>query len=176
EPRFVRIKVPSVLPRLVPVGLSASRFVLLEDVIEANIQTLFPGMRPGTCHRFRVTRDADIEIREEEAEDLLRVIQEEVRQRRFGDPVRLEVSHEMPAELIDYLTESHGLNTDDVYKIEGPLAIQELMSLYDWDRPDLKDKPFVPNVPDWCANPSEIFDAIKERDRLVHHPYDSYDC
>src|SRR5213075_2081543 len=102
--RFVRIKVPSVLPRLVPVGSSSSRFVLIDEIIEANIQTLFPEMKPGPCYRFRVTRDADIEIREEEAQDLLSVIQEELRRRRFGMPVRLEVSHDMPDEMIDYLT------------------------------------------------------------------------
>jgi polyphosphate kinase len=176
EPRFVRIKVPSVVPRLVPVGLSGSKFILLEDLIEGHIQSLFPGMNPGACYRFRVTRDADIEIREEEAQDLLSSIQEELRQRRFGTPVRLEVSNDMPAELIHYLSESLGLDESNVYKINGPLAIQELMELYDWDRPDLKDAPFVPHVPEWCADPKNIFNAIKESDRLVHHPYDSYDC
>jgi polyphosphate kinase len=176
EPRFVRIKVPSVVPRLVPVGLSGSKFILLEDLIEGHIQSLFPGMNPGACYRFRVTRDADIEIREEEAQDLLSSIQEELRQRRFGTPVRLEVSNDMPAELIHYLSESLGLDESNVYKINGPLAIQELMALYDWDRPDLKDAPFVPHVPEWCADPKNIFNAIKESDRLVHHPYDSYDC
>src|SRR5918995_4590612 len=105
ESRFVRIKVPSVVPRLVPVGSSKSRFVLLEEIIEANIQALFPGMDPGPCHRFRVTRDADIEIREEEAEDLLSQIQEELRQRKFGSPVRLEISPSMPKEMIEDLME-----------------------------------------------------------------------
>ncbi|HZM98979.1 MAG TPA: hypothetical protein VFB70_06285, partial [Pyrinomonadaceae bacterium] len=104
--RFVRIKVPSLVPRLVPVNSSETRFVLLEDIIAANIQVLFPGMDPGPCHRFRVTRDADIEIREEEAEDLLSQIQEELRRRRFGTPVRLEVSPDMPADMIEYLTTS----------------------------------------------------------------------
>ena len=176
EPRFVRIKVPSILPRLVPVGLSGSRFVLLEEVIEANIQSLFPGMRPGQCYRFRVTRDADIEIREEEAQDLLSVIEEELRQRRFGAPVRLEVSHDMPESMASYLVESLGIEDSDVYRIDGPLAIQELMSLYDLERPDLQDGAFEQFVPEWCANPKKIFDNIKEQDRLVHHPYDSYDC
>jgi len=176
EPRFVRIKVPSVVPRLVPVGLSGSKFVLQEDVIEANIQSLFPGVNAGPCYKFRVTRDADIEIREEEAEDLLSMIQEELRQRRFGKPVRLEVSDDASAEMIEYLTYSLGLVETDVYKIHGPLAVQELMSLYDLDRADLKDAPFDPIVPAWCSEPNAIFDAIKERDRLVHHPYDSYDC
>ena len=176
EPRFVRIKVPSVVPRLVPVGLSGSKFVLLEDVIEANVASLFPGMEPGPCHRFRVTRDADIEIREEEAKDLLSVIQEELRQRRFGTPVRLEVSEGMPDEMIDYLTDSLGLTIEDVYKTRGPLGTQELMALYDWNRPDLKDVPFNSHVPGWCRNRKEIFNSIQERVRLVHHPYDSYDC
>jgi polyphosphate kinase len=176
EPLFVRIKVPSILPRLVPVGLSGSRFVLLEEVIEANIQSLFPAMRPGTCYRFRVTRDADIEIREEEALDLLSLIEEEVRQRRFGTPVRLEVSHDMPESMVSYLVESLSIDDSDVYRIDGPLAIQELMALYDLDRPDLKDVPFEQFVPEWCADPKKIFDHIREQDRLVHHPYDSYDC
>ncbi len=139
DSRFVRIKVPSVVPRLVPAGSSGSRFVLLEEIIEANIQALFPGMNPGSCHRFRVTRDADIEIREEEAEDLLSLIQEELRRRRFGTPVRLEVSPDMPADMIEYLTSSLDLEADDVYVFDGPLHIQDLMSLYDCDRPDLKD-------------------------------------
>ena len=173
--RFVRIKVPSVVPRLVPVGASESRFVMLEEIIEANIKTLFPGMIPGSCHRFRVTRDADIEIKEEEAEDLLNLIQEELRRRRFGTPVRLEVSPDMPEDMIEYLTDSLGLERDDVYSFDGPLHVQDLMALYDWDRPDLKDAPFTPTMPSWYAEYDTIFDAISEGDRLLHHPYDSYD-
>jgi polyphosphate kinase len=176
ESRFVRIKVPSVVERLVPVGSSGARFVLLEDIIEANIQALFPGMIPGACHRFRVTRDADIEIREEEAQDLLSLIQEELRRRRFGTPVRLEVSPDMPQEMIDYLTASLGLEADDVYVFDGPLHQQDLMELFDCDRPDLKDAPFTPVVPQWYNQYDSIFDAIRERDRLLHHPYDSYEC
>ena len=174
--RFVRIKVPSVTPRLVPVGSSGTRFVLLEELIEANIQDLFPGMEAGQCHRFRVTRDADIEIKEEEAQDLLSVIQEELRRRRFGNPVRLEVSPEMPADMIEYLTSSLGLDADDVYVFDGPLHVQDLMQLYDADRPDLKDAPFTAVTPSWYDDYDNIFDAIREGDRLLHHPYDSYDC
>lgn len=176
EARFVRIKVPSVVPRLVPIGSSGTRFVLLEEIIEANIESLFPGMTAGPCHRFRVTRDADIEIREEEAEDLLSVIQEELRQRRFGTPVRLEVSPDMPKEMIEYLMSSLDVERDDVYVFDGPLHLQDLMALYDVDRPDLKDVPFRPAVPSWYEEYDTIFDAIRERDRLLHHPYDSYDC
>lgn len=174
--RFVRIKVPSALPRLVPVGASNTRFVLLEEIIEANIQSLFPEMRPGPCYRFRVTRDADIEIREEEAEDLLSAIQHELRRRRFGTPVRLEVSADMPDEMIEYLTSSLDLDQNDVYKFDGPLNIQDLMVLYDLDRPDLKDAPFSPRVPAWFEGHDNIFEAIKDGDRLLHHPYDSYNC
>jgi polyphosphate kinase len=174
--RFVRIKVPSLVPRLVPVGSSGTRFILLEEIIEANIQVLFPRMNPGPCHRFRVTRDADIEIREEEAEDLLSQIQEELRRRRFGTPVRLEVSPDMPADMIEYLTTSLDLEPEDVYVFDGPLHIQDLMALYEIDRPDLKDEPFWPTVPAWYTEYDNIFDAIREGDRLLHHPYDSYDC
>jgi polyphosphate kinase len=176
ESRFVRIKVPPSVSRLVPIGASGTRFVLLEDIIEANIDVLFPGMVPGACHFFRVTRDADIEIREEEAEDLLSQIQEELRRRRFGAPVRLEVSPNMPADMIEYLTTSLDLERDDVYVFDGPLHIQDLMELYDVDRPDLKDALFAPSMPSWYTDYDNIFDAIRERDRLLHHPYDSYDC
>ena len=136
---------------------------------------LFPGMNARQCRLFRVTRDADIEIREEEADDLLRVIQEELRQRRFGTPVRLEVSSSMPAEMINYLTAS--LNSIQMMFIElrRPLAVQELSALYDLDRPELKDEAFDQLFRTGTEKRS-IFEVIRERDRLVHHPYDSYDC
>jgi polyphosphate kinase len=172
-PRFVRIKVPPVVPRLIPVGKLASKFVLLEDLIEANIESLFPGMITGECHRFRVTRDADIEIREDEAEDLLRVIQQELRKRRFGTPVRLEVSSSMPQEMVSYLSESLGLAEDDVYVIDGPLGMQDLSSLADLNRPELKYQPFEPAIPEWLGKRS-LFDVINEEDILLHHPFDAY--
>ena len=175
EPRFVRIKVPSVVPRLVPIGLSHTKVVLLEDLIEANIATLFPGLLTSACHRFRVTRDADIEVRGEEARDLLSLIQQELRERRFGTPVRLEVSFGMPEEMIRYLTESLDLLPEDVYVVDGPLAVPNLMALYELRRPDLKDEPFEPTTPEWFGRKS-IFEVLKERDVLLHHPYDSYEC
>ena len=131
-------------------------------------------MTVGSCYRFRVTRDADIDIREDEAEDLLRVIQQELRQRRFGTPVRLEVSSDMPEEMVAYLTDSLGLETEDIYTVDGPLNLQDFMSLYDINRPDLKDEPFCQTVPEWMRERS-IFDVLKERDILLHHPFDSYD-
>jgi polyphosphate kinase len=174
EPRFVRIKVPSVFPRLVPVGRLGTKFVLLEGLIEANSDFLFPGMIAGKCHRFRVTRDADIEIREDEAQDLLGVIQQELRKRRFGTPVRLEVSAGMPEEMVNYLTESLGILSEDVYVTDGPLSLPDFMSLYELNRPDLKDESFAPAAPKWRSEKS-IFDVLKEQDLLLHHPFDSYD-
>lgn len=173
QPRFVRIKVPSVVSRLVQVGSSGLKFVLLEDLIEENSATLFPGMIVGKCHRFRVTRDADIELREDEAKDLLRVIQQELRRRPFGTPVRLEVSASMPEELVNYLIGSLHLSAEDVYVTDGSLAVQDLMSLYKLNRPDLKDEPFEAARPTWHGK--SIFDVLKERDVLLHHPYDAYD-
>lgn len=173
EPRFVRIKVPSVVPRLIPVGPSRTKYILQEDLIEANINKLFPGMRPGKCYRFRVTRDADIEIREEEASDLLNLIQQEVRQRRFGSPVRLEISADMPEDIVDYLAQSLDLDLDDVYRIRGPLAVQDFSVLYEIERLDLKYPAFQPATPAWLGKRS-MFEVTSERDVLVHHPFDSY--
>lgn len=174
EPRFVRIKVPSVVPRLVPIGKLETKFILLEELIEANRDSLFSGMITGECHRFRVTRDADIDIREDEAGDLLRVIQQELRQRRFGTPVRLEVAADMPQEMISYLTKSLDLDADDVDVMDGPLNLQDFFALYDLNRPDLKDEAFCATAPEWNDKLS-IFDVLKERDILLHHPFDSYD-
>jgi polyphosphate kinase len=174
HPRFVRIKVPSVVPRLVAVGRLETKFILLEELIEASLDFLFPGMITGPCHRFRVTRDADIDIREDEAGDLLRVLQKELRQRRFGTPVRLEVSAGMPEEMVAYLTKSLDLTADDVYVTDGPLNLQDFGSLYSLNRPDLKNEPFCPIPPNWTREPS-IFELLKERDILLHHPFDSYD-
>lgn len=173
EPRFVRIKVPPVVPRLIPVGESESKFTLLEELIAANSDNLFPRMSIGESHAFRVTRDADIELREEEADDLLNTIEQSLRKRRFGAAVRLEVSSTMPEDIVRYLTDSLGLTADDVYVIEGPLNITDLMSLYEMDRPDLKDRPLHTTAPTWLSHRS-IFEAVKQQDVLLHHPYTSY--
>jgi polyphosphate kinase len=174
ETRFVRIKVPSAVPRLIPIGGAKTKFVLAEELIKANVHSLFPGAEAGECHMFSVTRDADINIRDEEADDLLRVMQQGLRQRRFGTPVRLEVSSGMPFEMVDYLIKSLGLIEDDVYRVEGPLLVQGLSDLYDVDRPDLKDIPFEPSKPEALQDRSSLFDAIRDRDILLHHPFDSY--
>src|SRR5215510_316569 len=141
EMRFARVKVPPSVPRLVPVGESGT-FTFLEELIAANSNVLFPGMKVSEFHAFRVTRDADIEIREDEANDLLRTMEQELRKRRFGTAVRLEVSAKMPGEMVRYLASSLHLKAEDVYTVDDPLNIPDLMALYKLDRTELKDKPF----------------------------------
>ncbi|PYT01232.1 MAG: polyphosphate kinase 1 [Acidobacteria bacterium] len=174
EPRFARIKVPPLVPRLVPVGKQTTKFVLLEELIAANVESLFPRMQVGECYAFRVTRDADVEIREDEANDLLRMVEQTLRKRRFGTPVRLEVSAHMPAEMRDYLAESLDLTPADVYIVEGPLRVRDLMQLCSLERPDLKDEPFRPKVPAALRGVENYFDLIRGRDILLHHPYESF--
>ncbi|MEK6303118.1 MAG: polyphosphate kinase 1 [Acidobacteriota bacterium] len=172
--RFARVKVPPLVPRLVPIADSTNSFILLEELIAANVDVLFPGMRVGDHHVFRVTRDADIEIREDEANDLLRTVEQEVRKRRFGTAVRLEVSSSMPGEMVRYLASSLKLKAEDVYAIDGPLNLPDLMALYKLDRPELKDKPLVASAPAALRTGDSIFDVITRQDVLVHHPYDSF--
>lgn len=174
ENRFARVKVPPVVPRLVPTGESESEFVLLEEVIAANIDTLFPGMETSGCYPFRVTRDADIEIEEDEAGDLLRMIEEQLRKRRFGSCVRLEVSSNMPGEMMRYLATEMKLAAEDVYSVEGPLAVSDFLSLHSLERPELKYKPFSPTLPTPLRTGEPIFEVLKRQDVLVHHPYDSF--
>jgi len=174
EIRFVRIKVPPVVPRLIPVGKDQAKFALVEEVIEANLHSLFPRMRMSKGHLFRVTRDADVEIRDDKAADLLALIKESLRERRFGLAVRLEVSSTMPAEMIEYLTTSLRLEPEDVYQIDGLLDIGDLMELYGVNEPDLKDKPLKTVVAPALRNKESIFSAIKKQDVLLHHPYSSF--
>ncbi|MGI9168028.1 MAG: polyphosphate kinase 1 [Pyrinomonadaceae bacterium] len=172
--RFARIKLPPIVPRLVPLDQKSTRFTLLGSLIAANIQTLFPKMRTGKCHLFRVTRDADFDIKEDEAGDLLRTMQQHVRQKRLGEAVRLEVAATMPADMVSYLTQSLGLNTEDVYVINGPLNIPDLMQLYDLDRPELKDRPLQLTTPASLSELPNVFDVIKRHDVILHHPYTAY--
>jgi polyphosphate kinase len=174
EARFVRIKVPPVVPRLIPVKDGGSKFALVEEVIEANIHSLFPSMNLSKGHVFRVTRDADVEIRDDKAADLLALIKESLRERRFGLAVRLEVSSTMPGEMVDYLVQSLGIDKDDVYEIDGLLDVPHLMELYRLNKPELKDKPLKAVVPPALRNRESLFDAIKKQDVLLHHPYTSF--
>jgi polyphosphate kinase len=173
EPRFARVKIPPNVPRLVQVG-SEYTFVLLEDLIAAHIGSLFPHRRILECRPFRITRDADIEIEEDEADDLLRSVEQQLRQRRFGFGVRLEVAEQMSPLMLGLLTRPLELSAHDVYSISGPLDIPDLMALYKLDLADLKDKPHEPAIPQAVRQAETIFDAIRHQDILLHHPYESF--
>lgn len=175
EMRFVRIKVPPVVPRLIPVNEHNTKFVLVEELIEANIHSLFQRMHLSKGHFFRVTRDADVAIRDDKAADLLALMKESLRERRFGLPVRLEVSSTMPPEMVEYLVHSLNIEMDDVYEIDGPLDATGLMELYGLDQPELKDRPLKALVPAVLRKKESLFEAIKKQDQLLHHPYTSFE-
>ncbi|TPW11068.1 MAG: polyphosphate kinase, partial [bacterium] len=174
ETRFARVKVPPIVPRLLPLDGAASRFVLVEEVMAAQINRLFPDVTVRAVHPFRVTRDADFEIEEDEARDLLKEIEEQLRRRRFGSAVRLEVDARMPEAMCRYLTQAFELEDVDVYQVNGPLGLNDLMSLYRLDRPDLKDLPFRPGVPAALTGDESLFDVLSRQDILLHHPYESF--
>ncbi|MBS1787890.1 MAG: polyphosphate kinase 1 [Acidobacteria bacterium] len=175
EPRFARVKLPPNVPRLIPVKCEAGFcFVLLEEVVAAHIEALFPGMHVLECQPFRITRDADLELVEDEAGDLLKTVEQQLRQRRFGFYVRLEVSSGMSPEMVKSLRQWMELEEHDVYTFDGPLNIPDLMSLYKLDLPELKDQPFTPVTPAAIRSGETIFDAIRHQDILVHHPYESF--
>jgi len=185
---FARVKVPDSLPQLIPVNRSPVQkakhkrpdkrveLVWLEQVIAAHLDALFPGMQIIEAYPFHVTRDADIAIRELEAEDLLESIEAGVRQRRFGSVVRLLVSARMPAPMLEILTSNLEVEPNDIYRINGPLSLKRLMSVYSLDRPELKDAPFTPAVPSALVGDGEedIFALIARQDILLHHPFDSF--
>ncbi|PTA68300.1 polyphosphate kinase 1 [Deinococcus arcticus] len=172
DPEFARVKVPvGVLPRAVCI---ADTVLLLEDVIAAHISDLFKGRRVLAAHAFRVTRNTDYEFEEEEAEDLLATIEDGLRRRRFGSAVRLEVMRDTPPALITFLQERLRLAPEDIFTLEGPLGSADLMGL-PVKRPDLTFEPYVPAVPDLDGEEEDgIFDTIRARDVLLHHPYDGF--
>lgn len=172
--RFARIEVPESVPRLVPFGKGKPKFVLLEELIEANFHSLFPRMCASRGHVFRVTRDADLSVKEDKAADLLGLMRESLRERHFGMPVRLEVSATMPGEMVAYLTDALLLDASDVYMIDSPLDVTSLMALYDINIPKLKDAPVQSVSPARLGTTKDYFSAIKRHDILLHHPYTAY--
>jgi polyphosphate kinase len=172
------IPVPANVPRFfqVPTAIGQT-FIALEQLIEPFIHTLFPKMIVNRLSLFRVTRNADLDISEAEADDLLKTIERELIRRRLGEIVRLEVDHRMPEEDVEYLREEFNLNACDVYRISGPyLGLEGFSQLvFQVDRPDLKDNPFVPaRHPDFIPDVSR-FRSIKRKDILLYHPYDTFD-
>jgi polyphosphate kinase len=175
---IARVKVPPSLPRFVPLDVAppGSRwFVTLEDVIANNLQALFPGLQVVAAYCFRVTRDADLDLQEDEADDLLRAIESELRRRRFGEPVRLEYEAGMPESLRTTLRDALALTDSDCYAIDGMLGTGELMGLAGTDEPALHDPPFTPAIPKRLIGAADIFAQIREGDILLHHPYESFD-
>lgn len=179
DERLVRIKIPDHLPRFLVVDETADpthppmRLMAIEDLIAANLHLLFPGMAVDRAHTFRVTRDADVEIHEDEADDLLKFVEVELRKRRFGQPVRLEIDDGMPRRMITELQE--GLGLDNIYtypmaRLIDPTGLNRLLQL---DLPQHKFKPFVPKVHKDLTGPG-VFQRLRQSDVLLHHPFDSF--
>lgn len=192
EARFARVKIPDSLPQLVSVARSSKQLVALGgapqgpkqetyiwllDLVMANLDALFPGMNILEAHPFHVTRDAEVEIQEWEAGDLLEVTEEGIRQRRFGDVVRLQVDREMPAHILDILMSNLQIEASDVYLVDGAISLSHLRYIANLDRSNLKFPQFVPFVPNSLSadtQDEDIFAHIARRDILMHHPYDSF--
>ncbi|CAN5813786.1 RNA degradosome polyphosphate kinase [soil metagenome] len=177
ERRFARVKVPNLLPRFV-VMPDGERFVPLEQVIAEHLGSLFPGMVVESHHPFRVTRNADLTLEEDEADDLLEAVEVELRRRRFGRAVRLDVVEGIDEETLVLLTHELDLSPDDVYTGPGPLDLSGLWAVWALPRPDLKDDPFRSVTQARLAKPEDeqvdLFAAIRKGDILLHHPYDSF--
>ncbi|HMC41560.1 MAG TPA: polyphosphate kinase 1, partial [Acidimicrobiales bacterium] len=177
ERRFARVKIPPILPRFV-VMPDGERFVPLEQVIAAHLPALFRGMEIERHYPFRVTRNADLIVDEDEADDLIVAVEMELRRRRFGKAVRLEVDAQMSDEVRTLLLRELELEPSDLYAIDGPLDLGGLWAVYELERPDLKDEAWTPMTQPGLATaddePVDLFAVLSERDVLVHHPYDSF--
>ncbi|MGH8505342.1 MAG: polyphosphate kinase 1, partial [Stenotrophobium sp.] len=176
---FAIVQAPRALARLIQLpqvlrGGGPHDFVFLSSVIHAYVDELFPGMEASGCYQFRVTRNSDLLVDDEEAEDLLAALEGELSQRQWGDTVRLEVAHNCPEQMWQYLMEVLQLTPADVYQVNGPVNLMRLMAIPDLvDRPELKYPVFTPRIPKALAG-GDIFAAIRERDIFLHHPYDSF--
>jgi polyphosphate kinase len=186
---FARVKVPEALPQLVTVPIAPSRqsrkkiaafapskFVWIEQVIAANLKSLFPGLQIVDSHPFHVTRDAEVAIQELESDDLLETVEEAVWRRRFRKPVRLQTDSGISDEILEILIENLEIRPQDVFRLPGPLDFARLRQLPLLDRPELRDEPFEPAIPPDLAPSDEedVFAVIRARDRLLHHPYESF--
>jgi polyphosphate kinase len=175
EERSARVKVPNSLPRFLQA--SETRWCLLEDLIMANLSQLFPGMTIFQSDLFRVTRNADLALDEDEADDLLVALEIELRRRRFGAALRVEIQSGMSRDFLDLLVEQFELDPSNLYITDAPLGLHDLWSLYAIDRPDLKGEGWSPVTPKRLLDGDhvgDIFAAIREADILVHHPYESF--
>ena len=174
---FARVKVPQIFARFVPLG--NERFVPLEDVIGEHLKRLFPGMEILEVHTFRVTRNEDLEVEEDDAENLLAALEKELLRRKFGPPVRLEVEESMTDSVLELLVSELGVSEEEVFRLPGPLDLRGLHGIADQNREDLKFPAFVPTTHPLLAEvesaaPVDVFKATRRHDVLLHHPYDSF--
>jgi polyphosphate kinase len=171
------VQAPRSLPRLVrlPDDVGNRHFVFLGTIVEAFVSKLFAGMKVRGCYQFRVTRNSDLFVEQEEVDDLLRAVEGELASRRYGDAVRLETAHDCPDEILSYLLEQFALTPDDLYKVWGPVNLNRLMALYDLvDRPDLKYTAFTPSVPERLRAGGDLFAAVRAGDVLLYHPFQGF--
>lgn len=182
---FARVKIPDTLPQLLPVHLAvvddgqsqqrAHGFLWIEQLVVANLHHLFPGLTISEAHVFHVTRDAEVAIKELETDDLLETVEEAVWRRRFRDAVRLQVEAGMQDSMVNFLAEKLELDASGTFRVDGPLDLSRLKHLLNLDRPDLKDKLFLPYTPPgFGVKEDDIFGLIRQEDQLLHHPYDSF--
>src|SRR5688572_7118057 len=177
---FAIVQAPRALPRLIRLpadlpGCGPHDFVFLSSVMHAYVNDLFLGMQATGCYQFRVTRNSDLLVEEEEAEDLLVALEGELSQRQWGQTVRLEVADNCPEQMCQYLMDVMNLKPDDLYKVNGPVNLNRLLAIPDLvDRPELKYPAFTPRLPKIGQPSVDFFAALKERDVLVHHPFDSF--
>ncbi len=187
ENHFARVKVPSVLPRLLQIdnilnekksfalnGNFSAKFIWLEDLIKENLDLLFPGMEIKAAYRFRITRDTDIELQEDEADDLLSVIEKNIRQRRFGSVVRFEVDKGIPEFVLETLLENLQVTREEVHFVDGPIGLSSVISLYSLPIHQLKQKPYYSVSPLIFEEEEDLFSLIKQKDIVIHHPYHSF--
>lgn len=174
------VQAPRVLPRIIRLprdeqGDLSEDFVFLTSVIHAFVERLFPGMRVRGCYQFRLTRNSDLFVDEEEVDDLLLALEGELKSQRDGDSVRLEIADDCPEDIADFLLTKFELGRGSLYQVNGPVNLNRLQAVYDLlERPDLKFTPFQPAVPDGIHPTANILDTIARRDILLHHPFDSF--
>ncbi len=174
---FARVKVPPIINRWMEAD--PGRFVPIEEVIAAHLDLLFPGMEVIAHHTFRVTRNEDLEVEEDDAENLLKALEQELLRRKFGPPVRLEVDESIDPGVLELLVSELGIKDAEIVRLRGPLDLRSLNEIADLDRPKLQFDSFVPGTHTHLAevetsSPADMFSALRKRDVLVHHPYDSF--
>ena len=171
------VQAPRSLPRVVPVPLGGNQrtFVLLTGIVQAFVQKLFSGIEVLGCYQFRVTRNSDLFVDEEEIDDLRRALEGELAHRRYGAAVRLETSRDCPDDIVQFLLRQFALHEVDAYRMPGPVNLNRLTAIYDLlQRPDLKYPIFTPGLPRRLATTTDLFAAIRQNDMLLHHPYQSF--